>query len=629
VQSIAADGLEGLDPLHVLELAKHKPDVLLQWLYQNLENPPEKLDEQWIQAIHRGGRRSTGLHIDQEFTLAMQLSRYPVDIETFLFGRHYLQKERREIYPEVLQELKNINNPSGLRIINPYTEGVFTGGIGSAKSTTALYTNAYQLYVLSCFESPHATFGLDTASEIVFAFLAVAGNAADTDYSRFYQMLKESPYFNLEFPYNRRLESEMHFPHRIQVVPQINTIGQNVMGGLIDEVNFGQVIQNSKRSIDGGTYDQTLTVYNGLARRRKSRFLGQGTMPGILCLVSSKRYPGEFTDKKLEEARTDPSIYVYDKRVWDVKPEGTYSGKRFKVFPGSVQRKPVVITPEIEIELSVEEKAALIEVPIEYRKEFTDDMIGSLRDIAGVSTIARHPYFQNVNAVSGCFGQRQSILNLEATDFETSQLQFFAKRIRHPQLPRWAHIDLGVTSDSAGIACGYVPQFVLSPDEIGMMPQVEFDFILRATPPLNGEIKFYKIRKMLMALREAGMNIKWVSFDAFQSVDSIQILRNAGFSTGRQSVDQNAGFYGVLKTAMYANRVKAPQHTVCQTEILRLERDTRTGKIDHPPDGSKDCSDAMAGVVYGLTMRREIWSMHNVPFNQIYQSVKEVQVKTE
>ncbi len=34
--------------------------------------------------------------------------------------------------------------------------------------------------------------------------------------------------------------------------------------------------------------------------------------------------------------------------------------------------------------------------------------------------------------------------------------------------------------------------------------------------------------------------------------------------------------------------------------------------MDHPPHGSKDLADALAGVVYGLTMRCEVWWRHEV-----------------
>lgn len=614
-----------IDPQGILELGRQDPEVLLRWILQGLGREDDALDRMWVESLHRGALASTDTYTDPEFSLGLQLRHFPVSMEEFLFKRRYLGKEQREIYPVVLEELVKINNPDGLRIINPYTEGVFTGGIGSAKSTTALYTNAYQLYILSCFHEPHGAFNLDKSSEIVFAFLAVSGNAASTDYGRFYSMLKDSPYFNTDFPYNKRIESEMHFPHRIQILSQINTIGQNVIGGMIDEVNFGAVVQNSKKTLGGGEFNQALSVYNGLARRRKSRFMIGGTMPGILCLVSSKRYPGEFTDKKLEEALTDKSIYVYDKRVWDVKPPNSYCGVRFQVFPGSVSQKACIVDPGTR--LSEEERKSLVDIPLEYKKDFEDDIVGSLRDIAGVGTVARYPFFQNVNAVAASFSSgKQSIVSLEETDMETTQLEFFPKMFKDLDKPRWIHVDLGVVSDSVGLACGYVSKFVQTPDEVGLMPEIQMDFILRVKPPVNGEIKFHKVRRLISLLREHGLPVRWVSFDSFQSVDSMQILRSAGFHTGRQPIDQNVNFYSVAKTAVYAGRVHSPKHTRCKEELLRLERDLKTGKVDHPPGGSKDCSDALAGVIYGLTMRREIWMQHNVVFNQVYNSVREVNV---
>jgi hypothetical protein len=43
--------------------------------------------------------------------------------------------------------------------------------------------------------------------------------------------------------------------------------------------------------------------------------------------------------------------------------------------------------------------------------------------------------------------------------------------------------------------------------------------------------------------------------------------------------------------------------------------------VDHPAHGSKDCADSLAGVVYGLTTRRETWLDFGIPPTQIPQSV--------
>ena len=74
--------------------------------------------------------------------------------------------------------------------------------------------------------------------------------------------------------------------------------------------------------------------------------------------------------------------------------------------------------------------------------------------------------------------------------------------------------------------------------------------------------------------------------------------------------------YEVTKTAFYDGRVKAPKHEKALSEIMRLERDPQSGLIDHPPNFSKDCADAVAGVVYGLTYRRATWPRHGVPISR-------------
>lgn len=588
-----------------------------------------KVDRDWAQAYRRAiDNYRTGQEMN-ELPNLIQLLRYPVSVEEFMFGGMYLGKQRKEIYPEVLRELEAINNPDGYRVINKYDEGVFTGGIGSAKSTTALYTVAYQLYVLSCFADPHSAFNMDSSSEIVIVFQSINGGLAkDVDYDRFYAMVKNSPYFTTIFPYNKQVTTELHFPNRVQVKPistDTGTIGQNVIGGLLDELNFMAITPNSKKASDGGTYDQASVIYNGLSRRRKSRFSRFGNTPGILCLVSSKRYPGEFTDRKMAEAKTDPSIYVYDKCVWDIKPQGTYSKGWFNIFIGDIARKPRIMRKD-EV-LDSLDSHLIKAIPEEYRADFENDITGSMRDIAGVSLYSKNPFFSNAGLVTGCFGKTRSILNLEETDF-TESLMVYLNRIEDDRKnPRWVHIDLGVTSDSAGVACGYVSKFRMTADGI-MMPEVTIDFLLRVRPPRNEEIKFYKIRELLIKLRSMGLPIKWISFDSFQSVDSIQLLKQQGFAAGMVSMDRNTLPYHVTKTCVHNELLRAPIHQKCEEELHTLEYIAALGKIDHPPRGSKDVADALAGVVHGLTTRRDIWAMYSVPINKLVESQKEANITT-
>ncbi len=387
------------------------------------------------------------------------------------------------------------------------------------------------------------------------------------------------------------------------------------------------VVEQSKNAADGGKFDQANEMYNSIVRRRKSRFmLAGGHLPGVLCLVSSKRYPGEFTDRKQAEAREEIArngktrIFVYDRRLWEIKPEGTYGTERFDLFLGDVARKPRIL--ESGAEVATDDAHLVMEVPEEFRPEFARDILSAIRDIAGSATFALHPFIVNTEAVAKAFGGRQSVLSTEETDFVASRLLIYPNRILQPNEPRFAHVDLALTGDSAGVAVGWVEGFAKVPrsdNTFEMMPVINFDLILEVKPPRGGEIEFENIRKLFYRLREEGMNLKWISFDTYQSADSIQLLRQKGFTTGSQSMDTTSIPYDFTKSAFYDGRIKAPVHDKALSEMVRLERNPQSGLIDHPPNFSKDCSDAMADVVFGLTNRRESWVRYGVPMRDIFQ----------
>lgn len=552
----------------------------------------------------------------------------PVDPLTFLTSKKYLGLAD-QLYPEVGKEFAKMNS-------GDYVEIVLTGAIGTAKTTLALWTTAYQVYLLACLRDPQATFGIERASEILFVFQSLnATLAKQLNYDRFRTLITNSPFFMEWFPCDPKINTECIFPNRIIVRPvsgqDTAAIGQNVFGGLMDEVNFMEVTENSAKTVDGGEYNQATALYNSLSRRRKSRFMKDGKLPGVFCLVSSKRYPGQFTDQKAIEAETDPTIYIYDKRTWDVLPKDRFSGEWFEVFTGDLNRKPRIISEDDPIDRE-RDKDLIVEVPIEYKEEFKTDLLNALRDIAGVSTLAQFPFIMDNDAVSACFGTVESCLTRNVVDFDVQKLGILKHKIANPDEPRWIHIDLSKTGDATGVSCAYVSGFdkiKAGDDTEEVLPRICFDFMLRVTPPKGGEINYQKIRDLIYKLRELGMNIKWISCDSFQSTDMIQLLRRKGFTTGLLSIDRNIEPYMFLKTGFYQRRIDAPSHETAQMEIARLEIEQKKFKVDHPEGGSKDVSDSMAGCVFGLTMRRETWARHGISPFEIPASIQQVAVRTK
>lgn len=551
--------------------------------------------------------------------MATVYERKPVGVKEFVESPDFLNRPD-ELYPRVMEELVEINS-------GKYVETVLTGGIGSGKTTVANYTQVYQLYRLSCMHCPQTTFGIGRTDEILIVFQSISKNLAKSvDYERFKQIVADAPYFQKMFPFDSGVESELKFPKRLIVRPLSGAttaaLGSNVIGGNLDEVNFMAVVQNSKASRDGGEFKQAWELYHAIVRRRESRFMRQGTVPGMLCLISSKQYPDDFTEIKAREAKTNPRIYVYDKRIWDVAPERFTSGT-FPVFLGDQSRKPRILGSNDK--LSEADKSLVMDVPNEYRTSFETDLLSSLRDIAGASTLALHPFFLDTDKVAKSFGRVRSIVSREECDFVDTTIRVAPRKAESPHLPRFVHIDLGVRNDSAGVACGFVRRFV--PFQRGVRekefyPEIVFDFVLRVKPPQDGEVKFDKIRELLYVLREQNLNLKWVTLDTYQSYDFVQILNTRGIESWHQSLDSSVIPYEMAKTAFMQGRVLLPEHDKASEEITRIEYDAVKRKVDHPPDGSKDCADAIAGVIHGLTLRRENWALHNQAMTAIPESVQ-------
>src|SRR5262249_11549870 len=161
------------------------------------------------------------------------------------------------------------------------------------------------------------------------------------------------------------------------------------------------------------------------------------------------------------------------------------------------------------------------------KHSFASDILAALRDIAGVATTAIHPFMMNTDAVVRAFGAVPSILSREDCDFVHTKVKIYPARIENPEEPRFVHVDLAYANDSLGMSCGHVPGFlkIKRGDHIELLPILRYDFTLEVKVPVGGEIELENIRKLLYTLRDVvKLPVRWVSFDGFQSRDSMQLL---------------------------------------------------------------------------------------------------------
>lgn len=543
-----------------------------------------------------------------------EVERHPsVDPATFL-DDEYFMGARDTLWPALRREI--ITACSGA-----YVEAVFTGSIGTGKTTAALYTQAYFLYRLLNLRDPHREFELDPNSEIAFIMQSITGGTAYTvDYMRFRRMLEGSPWFRENAPHENERKATIQFKHTsvmVQPLPGNATaaIGENVFGGLIDEVNHMKVVRKSSRTADGTTHDQMLENYRAVARRRESRFQRTGRVPGMLCLVGSANFAGQFTDRKRNERDAQlrreghTSIYIFDKRPWEVQPADRFSPERFRVFLGDGTRKPRVI-PDTE-HIPAEDEVHVMNVPVDYRNAFESDLPGAVKDIAGIALHGFSGFMSNYNAVHAAFRHGTNIFAPDWCNFDTQPALINPPTtIPNPKAKRYIHVDLALSMDNAAFTMAHCSGFRYVDRGGGMkdlLPIIQIDGMLSIRPSGGSQIPIYKIRKLVFVLKEMGYPIHWVSLDGFQSADFIQEMRRAGFKSGIVSLDKTPAPYLLTRTLIYDECLLAPPSDLATKELSELVWVAQDGKVDHPPDGSKDLSDTIAGCSYGLATKKEVW----------------------
>lgn len=83
------------------------------------------------------------------------------------------------------------------------------------------------------------------------------------------------------------------------------------------------------------------------------------------------------------------------------------------------------------------------------------------------------------------------------------------------------------------------------------------------------------------------------------------MLITQGYDATIISLDKTPQGYLALRSAMNDKRIGLIHLDLLETELVQLQRDVSTGKLDHPADGSKDLSDSLAGALFNATLHKQ------------------------
>jgi hypothetical protein len=387
----------------------------------------------------------------------------------------------------------------------------------------------------------------------------------------------------------------------------------------MDEVNFAQ-----GASIDYNK-SKIMSTYRSIKRRMQSRFTRNGILAAKLFLVSSKKSEQDFIESYIETVKNEPTVYIVDEPQWNVKPEGTFSKKRFQVAVGDKKLHSKVVVDGESLDGLKAQGYKIIDVPLELKRDFERDVDMALMEFAGISTTLVTKFIAYDNLANAYCDTPNPFTNnvlsigtkddLQIQDFFLPELideKFYSK-------PLFIHIDASITGDRTGIAgvwaIGLREEYQYVEGDYVPMQELVYKhaFSVAIECPSGAEISLEKNRKFIYYLRyKLGMNIVSVSMDGFQSRDTLQQISQAGFDTQLISLDKTPDGYMYLKASINEKRIAMLEIPELEKELINLEQNNMTGKVDHPVNGRKDQSDAVCGALFNASKNADISTMYVV-----------------
>jgi hypothetical protein len=506
--------------------------------------------------------------------------------------------------------------PTGMFVIRQAGHVSVTGN-----SELCKVTQAYHLHILGCLKNPQKVYSLPQATSIVIVIQAAKPHVTKkVIYLPLRNYVETMPWFQKHMRPNKLVESEMYFEDlNIRVVPggsESDTIlGEAIISGM-------NIVQKSKKADVGsgraGIFDQAKSIYDAVTKRRKGRFTYRGPHIGVICVASSTRYKGDFTDKRMEHVEQyglQKNVFIYNKAQYEVTPQDRYCGEKFRVYVSSDAAMDIRILEENEATPS---SGSTFEVPIEYLDDFRKDAAGSLRDVVGRSVNSVNPFFRQPAKIMECVskGIQAGVTSFLTKDnvvlgYEGLPLPIRGHFCKNPSKPRYVHIDLSKNQDRCGIGMvrfDGMDERVRRSGDVEYLPIATVEMAVSVEPDQGNEIDIAEIRAWVKMLKvKYGYPIKVVTYDGWSSLESQQAWKKQGMKTGMVSVDRTAAPYKQFRDAIYDGRVLMYDQPLLLQELFDLEFDEAKDKVDHPAHSSKDCADGVCGAYHVMLTRASSW----------------------
>ena len=488
----------------------------------------------------------------------------PVSIEEFLYGENYLNLSITLSPPQ----LKFVDTLSNIFSEEKITEGVLMAGQGSGKDTCSIFVGLRIVYLLNCLRSPQKYFNMEQNS-----FIDAINVAPNADLARniYFQtlsnVLKNSPLFSADNP-NRitysATQTLINFPKNIRLISG-NSENESWQGYtpiliLLDEIDAFKSEQELRKS-SGLRSEGAEGIYKTAKSLIQSRFPGIGRVVSL----SWPRFKGSFIQRRFEAGKLEERTFVACNpdgsafSTWDFNPS-----KKKEDFKDFYDNDPILAKARFECD------------PPYARDAFIRDPIPVLR----------------------CFDAD--------IDEKGDMVHSGMKDIRYETDLRegvyyYVHVDLGLRHSNAALAIAHK-------DRNG--DSVVLDLIKTWEPQPDKDVDFRSIENFLLDLRDNGIKLASVTYDKYQSINSLQTLQNRGVPAKYKSVTRTKEAYDTLKDLIYQEKLDAYFYPEAVEEILGLDI-VYGERVDARPGMKKDRADAVAGAIHGVLKEKGVLTRMN------------------
>lgn len=551
----------------------------------------------------------------------------PVNLTSFVTGKRFLNNPPLgALQYDVVRHLEQILYPETYELMvkefGPYWEPVrfcnffwLQIGKGGGKDHVIRIAALRIAYLLLCLKSPQEYYGMPAQDSIHILNVASSSSQANR---AFFQPMKRAVERHENWFLNKSQPSQFSiiYDKNIEAISGHSDAdsqeGLNIILGIADEISAFK------------TTDE-IQLARGKSIREPST-----SSEGVLKMLRTSartRFPKSFKNVAIS----------YPRFKGDAIQQLTIKGKEDNKKRGTTSRT-YVLGP-----LSTWEFNPRIKGQEDFQEDYDENPVMARAMYECKPELSVNRYFRNDTAVYAAFNEIRSrepvefsyewkvaerdrmLMEAVPDDVEIAlvkpawQVAFDIDRDLRPiaGASYALHGDIGLTGDRAGIAMAHVrkqeERVWMGYAEDGanvpvteVRPVVKLDFAASfsadaTTQPMPREVQIRWYRELAWELIRRGFNIRRYTYDNFQSTDAMQILKSRGIESERVSTDLKPEIVTQLRDVIYDGRLEAYYSEIAVLEILALHRKSN-GKIDHPPYGSKDIADSIAGAVHGAIL---------------------------